>query len=225
MHDHLERRPARGSRDVSRHAVRLAEDFREAYKRHGDAVRYVAQYDHGAPRLEVRRKALRIADLEAKLGLPRRTERRAVPAASTSGPVLRGLAIVFNSLSVPIAGFRERIRPSAIRRTLDEGIDVRAFADHDSGKVLGRLTAKTLGLHVDRVGLHVTITPPDTTYARDLVAVVKRGDLSNMSFGFSVLTDEWEMQNGTAVRNVTDMRVYEVSPVSLASYGSTTITV
>ena len=221
----LEYRPARGPRDVSRHATRLAAEFTELHRRHGDDARYVAEYLAGEPKLTVRPKGLRVADLEAKLGIRPRTERRAVPAASTTGAVLRGLAIPFNSLSVPISGFRERIRPAAIRRTFDEQIDVRAFAQHDPALVLGRLSTRTLGLHVDAVGLHVTITPPDTTYARDLVEVVKRGDVSNMSFGFAVLVDEWEMLAGTPVRNVTDMRVIEVSPVSLASYSSTLITV
>ena len=56
---------------------------------------------------------------------------------------IKGYAIVFNSMSLDLGGFREIIMPSAVDRTLSEAMDVRALVDHDSSKVIGRTRAGT----------------------------------------------------------------------------------
>jgi len=63
---------------------------------------------------------------------------------SADGKHLTGHAIVFNSLSVDLGGFRELINHTAVDRTLTEGADVRALIDHETSKVLGRTRAGTL---------------------------------------------------------------------------------
>ena len=140
---------------------------------------------------------------------------------------LRGTAIVFNSLSVNLGGFREIITPDAVERTLREGLDVRALVDHDTGKVIGRVKAGTLALRKDRHGLRVEIDPPNTSYARDLMESVERGDISGMSFGFRVPPggDEWRDEDGGMVRYVRDMTVSEVSVVSFPAYEQTDVNV
>jgi HK97 family phage prohead protease len=106
--------------------------------------------------------------------------------ASDNGRKIRGYAIVFNSVSVDRGGFREIIAPEAVDRTLSEGLDVRALADHDSAKVIGRTRAGTLRLRKDSRGLMVEIEPDtEISYAKDIMRSVARGDVSGMSFGFA----------------------------------------
>jgi HK97 family phage prohead protease len=140
---------------------------------------------------------------------------------------IRGTAIAFNSMSLDLGGFREVIRPEAVERTLREGLDVRALVDHDSGKIIGRIKAGTLALHRTRRGLEVVIDPPNTSYARDLLESVERGDISGMSFGFRVAPngEEWRQEDGEHVRYVSDMTISEVSVVGFPAYPATDVQV
>jgi len=147
--------------------------------------------------------------------------------AEADGRLIRGYGIVFDSLSEDLGGFKERIMPSAVDRTLRDGLDVRALIDHDSSKILGRTRAGTLRLEKDRQGLKVTIEPPDTATARDLMVSIKRGDISGMSFAFRTPKggDEWDMEGDWPIRSVHDMTIREVSVVAFPAYADTQVAV
>jgi HK97 family phage prohead protease len=146
--------------------------------------------------------------------------------ASDNGKKIRGYPVVFNSLSVDLGGFREIISPEAVDRTLNEGLDVRALVDHDSSKVIGRTRAGTLRLRKDSRGLHMEVEPDeDISYARDVMIAVRRGDISGMSFGFRVDSDEWDYDGKIPVRTVTDMRISEISIVAFPAYTATDVQV
>ena len=68
---------------------------------------------------------------------------------SPNGHTIEGHAVVFNSLSEDLGGFREIIKPEAVDRTLREAVDVRALVNHDAGQVIGRTRAGTLTLRKD----------------------------------------------------------------------------
>jgi HK97 family phage prohead protease len=152
-------------------------------------------------------------------------DRRAVVAGTKSHPLIRGTAIVFNERSQDLGGFVEVIRPEAFQRTIDEGIDLRAFFDHDPAKVLGRQSAGTLKINVDRRGVMVEIDPPSVTDPPNLMESIERGDIGGMSFSFRAMPDgdDWKRESGQIVRYVSDMRTYEFSVVSMPAYEQTDV--
>ena len=144
---------------------------------------------------------------------------------SDQGTTIEGYAAVFNSLSEDLGGFREIISPGAFKRSLKAGADVRALVDHDPAKILGRNKAGTLSLREDDHGLHVRIKPPDTTAGRDTVESLRRGDVDQMSFAFSVVSDEWNTDDGQEVRTINDVDLHDVSIVTYAAYPDTSVAV
>jgi len=142
-------------------------------------------------------------------------------------PVIFGHAAVFNSLSENLGGFRERIRTGAFREAIDQD-DIRALFNHNPDYILGRNRSGTLKLSEDERGLAIEIDPPDTNVARDLIASMKRGDVTQMSFGFSVKPDgqEWaEDDDGMIIRTLTNVRLFDVSPVTYPAYPETDVAV
>ena len=108
--------------------------------------------------------------------------------------VLSGYAFRYNSWSLDLGGFKERLAPSSADKTLRARNDIKALANHDSSKVLGSTKARTLEIESDSAGARDVITLPDTTYAHDLWTVVDRRDVRGQSFGMSVVADGIESQ-------------------------------
>jgi hypothetical protein len=140
----------------------------------------------------------------------------------TDGVRLRGHAIVFNVPSVDL-GFVEFIRPSAVDRNEAEGIDVRALWSHNPDLTIGRLSAGTLRTRKVRKGLATEIDPP--RWGAQYLESVRRKDVTGMSFAFQTMEDRWHLEDGEPVREVLDMRYFEVSGVSFPAYEQTTLTV
>lgn len=138
--------------------------------------------------------------------------------------LIRGHAVVTNVLSEDLGGFRERILPSALTRSLRA--DIRALVDHDTAKVLGRTRAGTLVLRTDKIGLDTTTEPDmEISYAKDIVRAVARGDVSGMSFAFRVIEDDWHKEDGAVIRDVIDMEIQEISVVTFPAYAETDVQV
>lgn len=137
-------------------------------------------------------------------------------------PKIEGYAAVFDQLSEDLGGFREKIRYGAFRKTIKED-DIRALMNHDSNYVLARNVAGTLSLSEDDHGLKIEIDPPDTTWARDLMVSMERGDVDQMSFAFRVRKDgsEWTEKDGLVERELIDVMLYDVSVVTFPAYPQT----
>lgn len=138
------------------------------------------------------------------------------------GSTASGYAAVFGE-TVDIGGhFLEVIERGAFTDTLKTA-DVRAYFDHDRGRVLGRSTAGTLRLNEDSKGLAVEIDLPDTSDGRDVRTLVDRGDVSGMSIGFVVTREEWDQRSEPATRIIHEISLREVSIVSEPAYDGTSV--
>lgn len=154
--------------------------------------------------------------------LERRSFRSEVRKAA-EGRSIEGYAAVFGQLSEDLGGFREMIDPSAFTKTLQEA-DVRAYWNHNTDYILGRRKAKTLTVSIDDAGLRYAIDPPDTSYARDLIVSMDRGDVDETSFGFRTIRDSWDFNSATdeVIRTLLEVALVEISPCSDAAYPQTT---
>jgi HK97 family phage prohead protease len=140
----------------------------------------------------------------------------------SDGMHLEGYAAVFNSRSENLGGFTETIAPGAFRSSLKSRNDIKLLWNHDSGAVLGSTRAGTLALTEDDKGLRVSATLPNTTHGRDASELIRRGDVTAFSFGFSLPTrggDSWN-DNGTE-RVLKSVRLHEVSLVAFPAYPGT----
>ena len=139
-------------------------------------------------------------------------------------PVIEGYASVFDAWSQELGGdfpFMEKVVKGAFEDSIKED-DIRALFNHDPNYVLGRNLSGTLSLQEDEKGLYVRIVPPNTQWAKDLLVSIKRGDINQMSFGFTVVLDNWTISSdGTDVRELLKVRLYDVSPVTFPAYTQT----
>jgi len=135
--------------------------------------------------------------------------------------ILRGYAAVYNSDSENMGGFFEQIAPGAFRDVM--GDDVRAYLNHDENRLLGRVSSGTLTISSDDRGLYYEVKMPNTTYAKDLIELMKRGDINQSSFAFLIGDDYWEERNGETYRIITKIsRLLDVSPVAQPAYPDAT---
>lgn len=171
------------------------------------------------------------------MGNNQEIERRYVPMGvepieleerSAASPLIKGVSPPFNSKSEDLGGFREIFLPTAFDKVVGRhrndprgNIDVVALFDH-AGQPIGRTTNDTLKLAVSDRGLNYSIDPPDTTLGRDILTLVRRGDLFGASFAFTIAQggDSWTNEpDGTMTRTVSEVaNLYDVSVVTRAAY-------
>ena len=143
--------------------------------------------------------------------------------ADSDGKVtVAGYAAVFGEVADIGGWFQEVIARGAFTNSLRTA-DVRAYFDHDTGRVLGRMSAGTLRCHEDDKGLRVEIDLPDTTDGRDVRTLIERGDVSGMSFRFETVRQEWDETIDPPKRTLIEVRLGEVSVVSEPAYDGTSV--
>lgn len=136
---------------------------------------------------------------------------------------IEGYFAVFNSFYELWPGAAETIDQGAFNLARDT--DVRALTNHDTTLVLGRTTAKTLQLSVDDHGLFGIIEVNDADQdAVNAYERVKRGDVTQCSFGFDILDELPITENGETVWHLRDVKLYEVSVCTFPAYEDTAIT-
>ena len=140
---------------------------------------------------------------------------------------IEGYAIVFNSLSNDLGGFREIIEPTAIDDELIKNSDIVCLFNHDIKKGLlarsyhGRGSLK---LEIDEHGLHYSFDAPNTKFGNEILEMVRRGDVAKCSFAFVCGEDVWDKdeKTGEYIRRVKKIKnLYDVSLVYHPAYEET----
>ena len=138
-------------------------------------------------------------------------------------PTIEGYFAVFNNNYDIAPGMSESIAPGAFEGQLSR--DVRALVNHDTTLVLGRTSAHTLELRTDERGLwgKIAVNPKDSD-AMNLYERVKRGDVSQCSFGFDITDEESTINdNGDVHWTIKGVDLYEVSCCTFPAYEQTNI--
>lgn len=139
---------------------------------------------------------------------------------------VEGHAAVFDQETEIGGMFREKIEAGAFAKSIRRGDDVPFLINHD-GLPLARTSSKTLHLSEDSTGLKIRteLDASDPDVAR-IVPKMKRGDLSKMSFAFTVNRQEWsdeDEDDKIPLRTLRELNLHDVSIVTNPAYGGTDI--
>ena len=138
-----------------------------------------------------------------------------------------GYAMLFNTLSRNLGGFYERIEPTAVDGVI-ENSDVMAVLNHDNSRGIlarSRFGNGSLTLSADEKGLRYTFSAPHTALGDECLEYLRRGDITQSSFAFTVAEDAWAKQeDGSYIRTIKKFdRLYDVSPVFEPAYFGTNV--
>lgn len=143
--------------------------------------------------------------------------------AAPDEATIEGRAIPFNIPSPNREGFRETIAPEAVEGVFEKS-DVFLLYNHDKSKGFLARNKKgkgSLKIDVREDGVYFSFVPGDdnlSTYVRDRI---KRGDLDETSFAFTVESDTWvKAADGVYDRTINKFeRIYDLSIVDQSYYG------
>ena len=136
-------------------------------------------------------------------------ELRAKPESRT----IFGTATVFNS-AYDMGWYEEEMDTEALKNA--DMNDVVALFNHDENMVLARTSSGTLKLNVTGNAMEYEFEAPNTTLGNDLLEMVRRGDVYQSSFAFTVDKEKWEERTGNKPKRIITSikKVYDVSPVT-----------
>ena len=151
---------------------------------------------------------------------------------------LQGYALVFDTLSEDLGGFRETISRNALDNC--DMSDVVLDFNHDFNKILARNNKSSgigsLNLTVDDKGLFFDAIPTDTSYSKDLIENLRNGIVNKCSFIFRLDWNDpncqkWDWDDGkrgydyrtiNAIKSISDVSIvvfpaYEDTETSIYS--------
>ena len=146
------------------------------------------------------------------------------------GSYIEGYPIVFNQETVIGGIWREMIEPEAVNESLLR--DVALMIGHDFGMVPLAHSRRnnensTMQLSIDEHGvkMRALLDTENNPKAKEAYSAVKRGDLSGMSFAFTVEKESWEdLDTEKPLRRITGLgRIFEVSLVAFPAYEGTSV--
>lgn len=136
---------------------------------------------------------------------------------------IEGYFAVYDSVYQMAPDLSESIAPGAFTNSI--GGDIRALINHDTTLVLGRTAAHTLELREDAHGVwgKVEVNPKDTD-AMNAYARVERGDVSQCSIGFNIISEETDFRDDGSVHwTIKEAELGEVSICTFPAYEETNV--
>jgi HK97 family phage prohead protease len=165
-----------------------------------------------------------------------RPERRSVPITDTALEVrsdddgtdvlvLTGIASV-TGVPYPVGFYTETIERGAFKRSLNkDDLDVQLLVNH-TGLPLARTTSGTLKLRETDKGLFVEAElDPEDPDVRALEPKMRRGDVTEMSFAFRSIDEDWNDDYSNRSIKSLDIHRGDVSVVSYGASPTTTATI
>lgn len=157
-----------------------------------------------------------------------------IRASNDEGKILHieGYAAVFDDKTLlwesPYSGIKyyEQISRNAIDGNTDMHDVILRYNHSDSALILARTSNSTLRLTTDEKGIKFDADIAPTTAGKDVYQLIKRGDISKMSFAFSVDKEDWDTDNvaKTQTRTINHIdKVMDVSPVDFPAYDGTSV--
>ena len=146
-----------------------------------------------------------------------------------NGDHITGRPIVYNS-KTDLGYFDEIIEAGALDKANLK--DVRFLVNHNTDMIpLARSRNNnensTMQLEVDKDGMsiRVNLDTENNSEARNLYSAIKRGDITGMSFMFTIDDEEWEdLESDHPTRHIRKIgQVFEVSAVTFPAYEATEI--
>lgn len=146
-----------------------------------------------------------------------------------NGKTITGRPIVYDSRT-DLGWFDEIIDAGALDNT--DLTDVRFLVNHDTSKIpLARSRRNTpnstmqLWTDAEGMAIRVNLDTENNTEAGNLYSAVERGDITGMSFMFSINKETWEdLESDHPTRHIQEIgTVVEVSAVTFPAYESTEI--
>lgn len=139
---------------------------------------------------------------------------------------VEGYALLFDTPSDGLS-FTEIIERNALDGVIAKS-NVFALLNHDSERgILARSKngEGTLTLTVDDKGLKYRFEAPHTALGDELLEYLRRGEISESSFAFTVAKETWDYRDdGSWKRTIHQIdRLFDVSPVFDAAYSATSV--
>lgn len=133
-----------------------------------------------------------------------------------------GLGVVYDRWEELWPGYRERILPGAVKLA----DNVKSYFNHDPNMVLSTTESDPpLKVRETDDGFEYDSPIPPTSYGRDLAVNLERRNVKGSSFTFSVPRGGdkvWEDEDGVFHREISELILYEIGPVTDPAFVSTT---
>lgn len=156
-------------------------------------------------------------------------EKRELTINNVGDRTIKGTAIVFDSLSNDLGGFKEIIKRDAVTQDLIEKSDIVMNYNHNNQNVIlarSKNGKGTLQLFLTDSGVDFEFSAKKTAFGDELLESVRCGDLDKCSFAFKLAKggESWAKDNGQYIRTITKIEsLHDVSIVTSPAYSETSV--